>query len=77
MSIRQKFLLGIRVNINKGSWQQISELPGLSDKVAKAVVEERSRVGRFHLPDDLLAVRGIKEKRLQKILPFLAGFDNN
>lgn len=77
LSIRQKFLLGMRVNINNGSWKQISELPGLSDKVAKAVVEERGRVGRFHMPDDLLAVRGIKEKRLQKILPFLAGFDNN
>ena len=77
LSLRQKFLLGLRVDVNKASWREISELPGLSDKVAMAVVAERNRVGRFRNPDDLLEVPGIKEKRLQIILPFLARFDNN
>jgi DNA uptake protein ComE-like DNA-binding protein len=45
--------------------------------VAKAVVEERERRGGFRRPEDLLAVRGIKEKRLKKILPFIVIFPNN
>jgi hypothetical protein len=64
------------------SWKKerdvgISDLPGISDSVAKAVVEERERRGGFRRPEDLLAVRGIKEKRLKKILPFIVIFPNN
>jgi len=76
-TIRQKYLLGKRVDINTASLQEISELPGISDEIAAAVVEERDRIGRFRSPGDLLGVRGIKEKRLQKILPFLSGMQNN
>ena len=77
MTVRQKFLLGQRVNLNKAGYEEISGLPGISDPVAKAIVEERKRLGSFTRPDDLLAVRGIKEKRLKKILPFVSFFPNN
>ena len=77
LTIRQKYLLGKRVDINKASIAEISELPGISDKIAADVVEERDRLGRFRSPEDLLGVKGIKEKRLQKILPFLAKMPNN
>jgi competence ComEA-like helix-hairpin-helix protein len=77
LTIHQKYLIGKRVDINKASLPEISELPGISGKVAAAVVEERSRIGRFRSPRDLLGVKGIKERRLQKILPFLAEMPNN
>ena len=77
LSIRQKYLLGKRVDINKAPLRQISELPGISDAIADAVIAERDRIGGFRSPGDLLAVAGIKEKRLQKILPFLAEMPNN
>jgi len=77
LTIRQKYLLGKRVDINKASLSEISELPGLSDGIAAAVVEERDRLGRFRSPADLLGVKGIKGKRLRKILPFLAKMPNN
>ncbi len=69
--------MGKRIDINKAPLAEISELPGISDKVAAAVVEERERLGRFRSPEDLLSVKGIKEKRLQKILPFLENIPNN
>jgi len=77
LTIRQKYLLGKRVDINKASLREISELPGISDEVAAALVEERDRLGGFRSPEDLLGVKGIKAKRLQKILPFLSGIPNN
>jgi competence protein ComEA len=77
LTIRQKYLLGKRVDINKASLGEISELPGISDKIAAAVVEERDRLGRFRSAEDLLGVKGIKGKRLQKILPFLVKMPNN
>jgi competence protein ComEA len=77
LTVRQKFLLGRRVNLNKAGYEEISGLPGISDPVAKAIVEERKRLGGFLRPDDLLVVRGIKKKRLQKMLPFITFFPNN
>lgn len=77
LTIRQKYLLGKRVDINKAPLMEISELPGISDGIAAAVVEERDRLGRFRSAGDLLGVKGIKEKRLRKILPFLAKMPNN
>jgi competence protein ComEA len=77
LSIRQKYLLGKRIDINKAARLEISELPGISDEIAAAVVRERDRLGGFRTPGDLLGVKGIKRKRLQKILPFLAEMPNN
>ena len=65
------------MDINRAGYQEISGLPGISASVARAVVEERKKQGGFRRPEDLLAVRGIKEKRLKKILPFIALFPNN
>ena len=77
LTVRQRYLLEQRVDINRAGYQEISGLPGISASVAKAVVEERNRRGGFRRPEDLLAVRGIKEKRLKKILPFIAIIHNN
>ena len=77
LTIRQKYLLGKRIDINTASIGEVSELPGISDGIAAAILEERDRIGRFRSPEDLLGVKGIKEKRLQKILPFLKKMPNN
>ena len=77
LSVRQTFLLGRRVDVNTADFAQIAALPGISDSVARLLLEERRRRGGFRRADDLLAVPGIKEKRLKKILPFLADFPNN
>ena len=77
LTARQEFLLGKRVDINRASYDEINGLPGISDAVAKEVIDTRRKRGVFRRPGDLLAIPGIKEKRLKKILPFLSGFHNN
>ena len=77
LNVRQRFLLGERVEINRAGIRELSELPGISDPIAREIARERARRGGFRRPEDLLAVRGIKEKRLKKILPFIAIFHNN
>lgn len=77
LTVRQKYLLGKRVDVNRASFKEVNGLPGISDKVARAVIDTRARRGGFRHPEDLLDVSGIKEKRLKKILPFLTGFHNN
>jgi len=77
LTAKQNYLLGKRVDINRASLAEIEGLPGISCKVAESVVETRKRLGGFRRPEDLLQVKGIKEKRLKKILPFLVQFPNN
>lgn len=77
LRLRQKYLLGYRVDVNRAGVHELSGIPGISDETAAAWVAERARLGRFRRPRELLRVRGIKEKRLKKILPFLTGFHNN
>lgn len=74
---RQEYLLGKRIDLNRATVDEIDGLPGISDKVARALIEERDSRGGFRSPEELLGVRGIKEKRLKKILPFLSDFHNN
>ncbi|MCL1926804.1 MAG: helix-hairpin-helix domain-containing protein [Syntrophorhabdaceae bacterium] len=71
ISVRQKYLLGKQIDINKASIEEFSSLPGISSAMAAAIVEERERSGGFNSPNELMRVKGIKEKRLEKILPFL------
>jgi competence protein ComEA len=77
LTLRQKYLLGYRLDINRATAEEISGLPGIADEMAAAVVAERQRLGAFRNPRELLSVPGIKGKRLQKILPFLAEMENN
>lgn len=77
LSVRQKYLIGKRIDINKALKNEINSLPGVSDAMADAILAERERIGRFRSPQDLLRVKGIKEKRLKKILPFLVKIENN
>jgi competence ComEA-like helix-hairpin-helix protein len=77
LTAKQRYLLGKRMDINRASTDEIGELPGISGPVARDVVETRGRLGGFRRAEDLLQVRGIKEKRLKKILPFLLKFPNN
>ena len=65
------------MDVNRAGIRELSGLPGISDPIAREITRERARRGGFRRPQDLLAVRGIKEKRLKKILPFIAVFPNN
>ena len=77
LSIRQRYLLGKQIDINKASVEELNSLPGISGAMAAAILEERERLGKFRSPNDLMQVKGIKEKRLEKILPFLKKIENN
>uniref|UniRef100_UPI0035BF8D65 ComEA family DNA-binding protein n=1 Tax=Sphaerotilus hippei TaxID=744406 RepID=UPI0035BF8D65 len=57
----------VRVSVNRGSVEQLSAVKGLGAAVARAIV-----AGRPHAQlDDLLAVRGIGPKLLERFRPFL------
>jgi competence protein ComEA len=60
-----------KVNINTASVEQLATLPGVGEKLAARIVEYRQKSGGFKSPQELMNVKGIGEKNLQKLEAFL------
>jgi competence ComEA-like helix-hairpin-helix protein len=59
------------IDINAASVKELEELPGVGPTTAKAIVEFRTRAGRFQRVTDLLVIRGISESKLKKMRPYI------
>lgn len=60
-----------KINVNLASWHDYASLPGISDSLAKHIVEHREKNGRFDQIEDLLKVKGIGKKKFAAIQEFL------
>ena len=60
-----------KININTADAEQMESLPGIGSVTARAIIEYRKRNGGFRSVEELLEVRGIGEKRLEQIRPFV------
>lgn len=56
-----------KIDINQASAKELEALPGIGPVLARLIIEERNRVGRFSSVEDLLRVKGIGKKKLAKI----------
>lgn len=57
----------LRVSVNRAGEGELTALPGIGPVTARRLLEERSRGGRFVTAKDLLRVKGISAKTLEKI----------
>ena len=53
-----------RIILNLATEAELRKLPGIGKSRARAIVEQRERVGRFRRLEDLLRVKGIGPRRL-------------
>ena len=61
------------VNLNTATASQLTQLPGVGDKTATAIIEKRTALGgKFTSVDQLLQVKGIGQKKLDKIKPLVS-----
>ena len=63
---------GARININTATSQELQTLPGIGPAIAQRIIEYRQTSGGFSTVDDLTNVKGIGEKRLEKIRHLVA-----
>jgi competence protein ComEA len=59
------------IDLNLASAKELEELPGVGPTTAKAIIQFRTKTGRFQRVEDLLAIRGISESKLAKMRPYI------
>ncbi|HUK29869.1 MAG TPA: helix-hairpin-helix domain-containing protein [Candidatus Acidoferrum sp.] len=59
------------VNINTANSEELQQVPGIGPATAQKILEMRKSYGAFKSVDDLLAIRGLGEKRLEKMRKYL------
>ena len=59
------------ININTASATELEEVPGIGPVTAKKILDTRKSYGAFKSVDDLLAIKGIGPKRLDKMRKYL------
>lgn len=61
-----------KININTATAEELTSLPGIGPAYAERIVAWREENGRFTRVDQLLEIRGIGEKRLDNLRPYIA-----
>jgi competence protein ComEA len=59
------------VNINTANSEQLQLVPGIGPATADKILQMRKSYGAFKSVDDLLAIRGLGPKRLEKMRKYL------
>lgn len=63
---------GAVININTADLAELCRLPGIGEKTAQKIIELRNRLGKFSSVNQLLIVKGIGDKKLQTIKPYIS-----
>jgi competence protein ComEA len=56
-----------RINLNKATMEQLQTLPGVGPALAKRILEHRQKSGKFKRIEEILNIKGMGEKKFQKI----------
>jgi competence ComEA-like helix-hairpin-helix protein len=59
------------IDLNAANAKELQELPGVGPVTAKRIIDLREKNGRFKRVEDLLAIRGISQKKLDALRPFV------
>ena len=71
MAADMRLALGIAIDINRATLEELVLVPGIGGTTADRIVEDRQLNGTFRKLEELTRVKGIKEKRLEKFRKYL------
>ncbi len=59
------------LDLNAATVEQLERLPGVGPRTAQEIVKFREKSGPFRRVEDLLAIRGITKRRLERLRPYV------
>lgn len=63
--------LGYALDLNRASQDDLVQVPGIGPVLAARILEKRQREGRFRRVEELLSVKGIGPRTLERIRSWL------
>lgn len=60
-----------RLDINTATQAELETLPGVGPETARRIVEEREQNGPFYYPENLLSIKGIGPKTLERLREYI------
>lgn len=60
------------ININFASLSELVQLPGIGNVIAQNIIDYRNKYGQFKSKEELINVKGIGEKKFEKIKDFIS-----
>jgi competence protein ComEA len=67
----ERMALGMPIDINKAMEDDLLLVKGIGDATAKKILDLRNKLGRFGDINQLMEIKGIKEKKLTEIRKYL------
>lgn len=61
----------VKLNINTATQEELMTLPGIGEKRAADIVDDRTRNGPFRFPEDITRINGIGEDTLAGLLDYI------
>ena len=61
----------LQININSDDIMELCLIPGIGETKARAIIEYRKENGNIIQFSDLLEIKGIGEKMLENIIPYI------
>ncbi len=72
MNVRESFVLGVPVNVNRANAEDLALIPGISEQLARRIVESRQSQGTFKTWDDLRRVKGVGPANIKRFQNYLS-----
>ena len=66
-----RLVLGKKINLNRAGLEDLVSVPGIGPKTAERILDARQKLGGFKRLEDLMQVKGIKEKKLAWLKKYL------
>ena len=63
----KRLALGLPIDLNRASVEELSQVPGIGESLAAQIVELRQIRGKFESVSDLTSIRGIKKIKLNTL----------
>ena len=71
ISSAERLALGMPLDINQITEDELLLINGIGQATAEKILDLRNKLGRFHKIEQLMEVKGIKEKKLAEIRKYL------